>query len=253
MCDRDTVNIYEPDSLYIDSTIYTNIQCYSFCNGSIQSINAIGGTQPYTYSVNGGLQQSSMAYFNNYCAGTYTVEVFDENNCVAQDLIIIDEPSELNVQIATSEWNNYQIRCNGENSGYADFTISGGISPYIKTCIEVATGDTIQSSSSSHIDSISAGLYRFIVEDSRGCVSSTDIVYYEPDPIVHSFVPTHVSCNGWNNGALIDIVSGGVGTATSYVYSWNTGDSTYSISNLSVGTYTITVVCLLYTSPSPRD
>ena len=103
--DRDTVNIYEPDSLYIDSTIYTNTQCYSFCNGSIQSINAIGGTQPYTYSVNGGLQQSSMAYFNNYCAGTYTVEVFDENNCVAQDLIIIDEPSELNVQITTSDWN----------------------------------------------------------------------------------------------------------------------------------------------------
>ncbi len=240
--DRDTVNIDEPDSLYIDSTIYTNTQCYSFCNGSIQSINAIGGTQPYTYSVNGGLQQSSMAYFNNYCAGTYTVEVFDENNCVAQDLIIIDEPSELNVQITTSDWNNYQVRCNGENSGYADFTISGGISPYVKTCIEVATGDTIQSSSSSHIDSISAGLYRFIVEDSRGCVFSTDIVYYEPDPIVHSFVPTHVSCNGWNNGALIDIVSGGVGTATSYVYSWNTGDSTYSISNLSVGTYTITVV-----------
>ena len=55
-------------------------------------------------------------------------------------------------------------------------------------------------------------------------------------------MPTHVSCDGWNNGALIDIVSGGVGTATSYIYSWNTGDSTYSISNLSVGTYTITVV-----------
>ena len=36
-----------------------------------------------------------MAYFNNYCAGTYTVEVFDENNCVAQDLIIINEPLSL--------------------------------------------------------------------------------------------------------------------------------------------------------------
>ena len=44
---------------------------------------------------------------------------------------------------------------------------------------------------------------------------------------------------GWNNGSLTDIVTGGVGNASSYDYIWNT--VTYSINNLSVGTYTITV------------
>ena len=238
---RDTIFVDQPDSLYIDSTIFNNIQCHASCDGSIQSILVLGGTPPYIYSVNGGLQQSSFAYFNGYCAGTYTVEVFDQKNCVAQDLITIDEPSELNVQIVTSDWNNYQIKCNGESSGYADFLISGGVSPYTKICINLLTGDTIHSSTASRVNSISAGPHRFIVKDFRGCVYSTDITYYEPDPITHTFSFTNVSCDGWNNGSITDIVSGGVGTATTYIYAWDTGDSTYSISNLGVNVYTITV------------
>ena len=48
-------------------------------NGSINNIVAFGGTGSYLYSVNGGNSYSNTAYFNGYDAGTYTVEVFDEN------------------------------------------------------------------------------------------------------------------------------------------------------------------------------
>ena len=66
-------------------------------------------------------------------------------------------------------------------------------------------------------------------------------MYNEPAPIDISFSPTHVSCVAWSNGAATAIVSGGVGTATSYTYLWDNGATTYSIDNLSAGTYPITV------------
>ena len=90
------ITLSQPDSLYIDTTIFSHVQCFGLNNGSINNIVAYGGTGSYLFSVNGGNTYSNTAYFNGYGAGTYTVEVFDENNCVAQDVIIIDEPPVLN-------------------------------------------------------------------------------------------------------------------------------------------------------------
>ena len=36
-------------------------------------------------------------------------------------------------------------------------------------------------------------------------------MYNESTIIQHNFIPTHVTCSGWNNGSLIDSVYGGVG------------------------------------------
>ncbi len=244
--DSETLTMSQPDSLYIDTTIFSHVQCFGLSNGSIDNIIAMGGTGSYQFSVNGGPVYSNTAYFNGYDAGTYTVEVFDDNNCIAQDVIIIDEPPVLNVAITPSLWNNYQIRCHGDNSGTADFSISGGAAPYLKTTtsngdtVITSNGDTL-SSYNSNVSGLVAGTYDFIVEDSYGCIYLESITYNQPDTIIHSFVANHVTCNGWNNGSLTDVVSGGVGNPTTYHYLWDTGDTTYSLTNLSVGVYGITV------------
>ena len=242
----ETFTLTQPDSLYIDTTIFSHVQCFGLSNGSIDNIVAFGGIGSYQFSVNGGPVYSNTAYFNGYSAGTYSVEVFDDNNCIAQDVLIIDEPPILNVSITPSSWNNYQIRCYGDNSGTADFSINGGIAPYLKTTtsngdtVITSNGDTL-SSYNSNVTGLAVGVYDFIVEDAYGCVYLENITYDEPDSIVHSFVTNHVTCDGWNNGSLTDVVSGGVGSPTTYHYLWNTGDTTYSLSNLSTGVYEITV------------
>jgi len=325
--DSATILMTQPDSLYIDTTIFSHVQCFGLQNGSIQTISAIGGIGSYQYSVNGGLLYSNTGYFNNYSAGTYTVEVFDENNCVAQDIIIIDEPPVLNIDITTSLWNNYEIQCNGDSSGTADFNINGGAAPYLKTTILngdtvitytidtvityivdtvitstgdtlitltgdslitltgdtlitltgdtlitltgdtlitltgdtlitltgdslttltsdtliISTGDTL-SSYNPNVNGLISGIYDFIVEDAYGCVYLESITYSEPSAISHSFVATHVTCDGWSSGSLIDVVSGGVGNPTTYSYLWSTGDTAYSLNNLPVGSYGMTVI-----------
>ena len=239
--DRDTIHFDQPDSLYIDSTLFSNVQCFGDNNGSINAIQAAGGTGAYTFSVNGGAQYSNTAYFNGFSAGTLTVEVFDENNCVAQDIVIIDEPTEMFVDITSSEWNNYQIKCNNDSSGYADFNISGGVAPYLKTCVVSSTNDTLFSSYNSNISNLVAGTYKFIVQDGYGCVYEEEIIYNEPSPITHNFIASHISCNGVDNASLTDSVFGGVGSSNTYTYAWNNGATTYSLNNLGVGQYIINV------------
>ena len=246
---RDTVVIANPQLLQIDSTIHTNVSCFGADNAAIQGINVLGGTAPFEYSVNGSTHYTNMAYFNNYGPGTYTVEVFDANNCSASDLITIDEPDILEVTITTSGWvynpnsnsYSYQIKCNGDNSGFANIAITGGTAPFMKNCYD-NNGVLISSSTNPSITGLTAGVYTFEVIDANNCTYTEVITYNEPSPITHNFIPTHVTCNAWNNGSLTDIVSGGVGDATSYIYAWDTGDSTYTITGIPVGTYTMTVV-----------
>ena len=178
---------------------------------------------------------------DNYSPGAYTVEVYDIYNCTAQDIIIIDEPDELDVTITTSLWNSYEVKCHGESSGFANIVVLGGTTPYTRNCYD-NTGALVATSMNPLITGLSAGVYTFEVIDANGCAYYETITYHEPSPIVHNFIPTHVTCSGWSNGSLIDAISGGVGSASTYIYSWNTGDSTYSLTGIPIGTYTMTQV-----------
>ncbi len=229
--------ITEPDSLLIDSIDFNHVSCNGYSNGYIQSISVSGGTQPYMYSVNGYGPHPSLAYFNGYGPGNYTVEVFDNNNCVVADLIIIEQPPVLNSSIITSNYNGYEIRCNGDSSGWISVNVNGGVSPYMKTWIDTQ-GDSIQSGFNILLDSLNAGLYTLIVADANGCVNSQFITLNEPSQLMHNTVITHVSCDGWSNGNITDSIYGGV---PGYTYLWNTGDTTYAITDLPIGTYSINV------------
>ena len=239
-----SVTIIDPPLIVIDSIAVNPITCFGECDASILSIQASGGTPftigySYLYSVNGGLPHPNTSYFNNYCADTYTVEVRDANNCFNQEILIIGEPLPLDVNVTTSLWNNYQIRCHGDNSGFANIAISGGTNPYTINYYELPNINPTSISDS--VGGLSAGIYTFEVIDIHGCDTTTTINYSQPAPIAHNFIPTHVTCNAWSNGSLTDSVYGGVGNASSYIYSWDTGESTYSLTGIPTGTYTITV------------
>jgi hypothetical protein len=238
------ITLTYPQQLVIDSTVFTHISCFGEDDGAIQDIIFTGGTAPFEYSVNGVYYQS-YPLFNDLEPGSYTVEIFDINNgvngitCATSDQILITEPTPLNVALTPSDWNNYQVLCNGGNSGYLNVTASGGTFPYYT----IYSTDTTFGSAS-QITGLDSGNHTFLVEDANGCAHSETIMYNEPAAIDISFSPTHVSCVAWSDGAVTALVSGGVGTATSYTYLWDNGATTYSIDELSAGNYNIEVTDL---------
>ena len=248
----DTVHIFidQPDSLYIDTTIFSPISCNGANDGYIldnpNGIHAFGGTPPYLYSLNGLAYHTSPINFPPFGPGLQTVEVLDANNCAVQDIIIVTEPNPIYVNITTSNWNGYEVQCHGGSNGTANISINGGTGPYTTIVLDVL-GNIVYNGNSSIIDNIlapnfgGAGLYTFVITDNSGCEYIEDITYQEPTAITHSFVINHITCTGWSNGSITWNGSGGVGSATTYLYDWSTGDTTYSINGLGIGSYTITV------------
>ena len=82
------VTIAEP-ALLTTSTTPIDVICNGGNTGSA-SVNAGGGTNPYTYSWSSG---GSTATENNLSAGTYSVTVTDGNGCTSLASVTIAEPA----------------------------------------------------------------------------------------------------------------------------------------------------------------
>jgi gliding motility-associated-like protein len=62
--------------------------------GSIEIVEVVGGEMPYQYSIDGGLDFQSSAFFDNVAPGTYDVLVQDPNGCESQvETVVIESVS----------------------------------------------------------------------------------------------------------------------------------------------------------------
>lgn len=72
--------------------------CFGDTDGFIEIDQVIGGTQPYQFSLNSGAFSSNNLY-TNLVGGTYEIVLKDDNGCVWDTVIIINNPSEINVDL----------------------------------------------------------------------------------------------------------------------------------------------------------
>ena len=126
------------------------------------------------------------------------------------------------------------VSCFGGNDGaIAAVSVSGGTPPYSYLW---NTGDITPG-----LNNLSTGVYQVTVTDANGCPDTTSMLFIT-QPLDSLFVSagsvTHVSCFGGNDGALTLAILGGT---PPYSYLWNTGNSTSSLSNLTAGTYQVTL------------
>ena len=153
--------------------------------------------------------------------------VTDVNSCSSISSAIINEPAALVSSITDSN----DVSCNGGSDGFASVSVSGGIAPYTYLW---DNGETNASAFS-----LNVGIHNVIITDANGCTTTSDINITEPIILTSSITSINdVSCNGGSDGTVMANVSGGTAP---YTYSWDNGQTTDSVYNLSAGDYNVTI------------
>lgn len=204
-------------------------QCAGVDDGSV-TIQATGGTGPYTYSSDGGITFQNSATFSDLGAGTYNFIARDDIGC---------ERTINNVQINNTEAvsagiTTVPVPCFGENSGSITVTPSGGTGPYTLSVNGSAPSTNLTASN------LTGDTYSVVVSDANGCLfSDPTVVVTQPDALDLVATPVPPACNG-NTGSISLSASGGTGA-----YEYRLVGGTYSndntLSNLLAGSYDVQV------------
>lgn len=123
---------------------------------------------------------------------------------------------------------NDTVLCYGQTITFGP-TVTGGSGAYTYNWNNGATTATINGG---------AGNYCVTVTDSAGCLSTKCATISTPAPLTVTLTKSDATVVAGTDGSATANPSGGT---QPYTYSWSTGDSTQTISNLSSGIYTVTV------------
>ena len=206
------------------ATAITNASC-STNNGTI-TINAGGGTAPYTYSLDGVNFQVSN-FFTGLTSGSYSVVVKDATNCSNASTVSVTAVSEPIISVSP------QASTCGNSNGKISVSGTNGTTPY-KYSID---GITFQVSSV--FSGLASGPYAVTLKDANNCVSTTNVTLGNiPGPSV-STTTTDSYCNK-PTGKLIATVTSGT---MPYQYSLDAINYQpgFLFTGLVAGTVTLTV------------
>ncbi|ALI98382.1 T9SS type B sorting domain-containing protein [Rufibacter tibetensis] len=218
-------NIAGPSNLTLATTSST---CGS-SNGAVTVNGVIGGTAPYTYSINGSAFQSSTT-FASVLAGEHTVTVKDANGCTFAGKVTVGNIAGPSNFLATTR----SSTCAARNGELTISEVTNGVAPY------TYSRDGVNFQASATFTGLLAGSYTIHVKDANGCtfskaVSVSDIT--GPNAIAASSTPA--SCLE-NDGSIT--IAGVTGGTAPYTYSVNGGAfSTNTVfTRLASGTYRVT-------------
>lgn len=224
-----SVTIAQPAVLQLFEDTSRNLSCKSAGDGLIDVV-ALGGTAPYEYSIDGATFGTSNI-FDNLDAGAYTITTKDAKGCTTTLSLTLTEPTELTHQSIGVN----PALCHGEASGSFVVTATGGTPGYTYKINEGAF------QSSGTFSNLAAGDYTITIMDANGCTYSLQSNIAEPDAFVLNTTVTNVTCNGDGDGSInINSSTGGTGAHTYSIDGVNFSSSG-SFSNLTPGTYTITI------------
>ncbi|MBP6826041.1 MAG: T9SS type A sorting domain-containing protein [Saprospiraceae bacterium] len=201
----------------------TNVTCNGANNGTA-TVNLVGAVAPVQYLWSNNAITPSIS---GLAAGTYTVSILDANNCPASLSVSISQPAVLAANAtATAE------TASGANDGTATALPTGGTSPYTYLWSNNATTATITG--------LTPGSYSVSVTDANNCTTNQTVFVSAFNCFLTADVNSvNVVCLNDTNGQATAIVQDG---ELPFIYQWSNQETTATISNLGIGTYSVIVI-----------
>ncbi len=198
----------------------SDVSCPNAADGAINT-NISTGTPPYSYQWSNG---DTTQNIDQLTGGSYSLTVTDANGCTGSQSFSVTEPQAFNTTVSTSP-----ETC-GQSDGSASISVTGGTMPY---SYGWSNGHT-----SASINGVTSGIYYVTVTDDNLCtVVDTANIGSLAGPSLSTSI-TDVTCNGGNDGAINLTVTGG---NVPYTYNWSTGDTVQDLTQLTAGSYDVTV------------
>ncbi|MBK6266233.1 SprB repeat-containing protein, partial [Marivirga sp. S37H4] len=234
----------------------SDISCNAAGDGSVTGSSS-GGTGTLVYDLEDDLGNAianttgdASGTYTALAAGTYRVRVTDDNGCTStSNNVVVSEPAVLSASTTDSEYNGFDISCNGENDGYIEVTAVGGTGNYTFTLGGDAAATQTQPGTVYRFNNLSAGSYTIDLEDANNCsIVQQNVTLTEPvaitatAAITSNFNGAELSCFGASDGEITTTAGNGSG---GYTYVLNeeptntTGDANGIYTGLAAGSYTV--------------
>ena len=227
--DTITAQVTQPAQLIAFIQSQNNVSCNGEDDGRLTA-SQLGGTSPYTYLWDNG---DSTALTDSLSPGIYTITITDTNGCVADTNATITEPATL----VASMIDSLNVLCNGDSSGSAEVSASGGTAPYTYSWYDSPNNGT-----DSIENNLPAGTYHVQVTDANGCIDTAQVTITEPAaPLIANILnQTATSCLVCDGELAVE----GQGGTAPYSYQWlniagNPTDS--SVSGLCAQSYNVQI------------
>ncbi len=221
-----TITLTQPTPLTAGYTPQ-GVSCFGTCDGQI-AITPSGGTTPYTYSIDNGTTILTNPLITGLCAGTYSVQVVDDNGCgILSNTTIVTPPQVTagNVVVTST--------CSLPNGSIT--TTAGGGTPGYTYSI-----DNITFGGGNSFTGLAAGAYTIYVHDANGCLgTASSVVGSQPSPTITGIASSAVTCNGACDGSITISTTGGTGTIQYSIGGPFQTSNTFN--NLCAGNYNLSV------------
>lgn len=223
---------------WINATATTNSSTSGMNNGSI-TVNATGGTAPYTYSLNNSSNWQSSNSFTGLSAGVYIIYVQDANGCM---IVITVQLTQVTGCIQAIVGTPDHVDCAWGNNGSVNFTFTSSEVGVLHTVNLINNGITVQTStfatsaSSGTFSNLASGVYTLQLISANGCLSTAQVYIDQPDPLMVSNVTVTNATAGMSDGSAFVAVTGGTAP---YTYTLNNGapGTSSALDGLAAGTY----------------
>ena len=230
-CIKTAVVVLSDPALFTINVAGTDVSCYGGNNGKAV-VSENNGFAPFNYLWNDPSVQTTQIAAG-LTANTYAVVATDDNGCIANGSVTIEEPPLLTIVSDTV----IDVSCHGLSDGFSSVTVNGGTGGYNFTW---ELGGTLVSTLQGP-STLAAGTYLVSVSDANSCSASIIIVVNEPLLLTATSVALPALCAGDNTGYTYVTANGGV---TPYTYQWDASaalQQTDTASSLIAGSYGVVI------------